>query len=128
MTLNSLIVKTFRDIYKFPLYDQYVDDDFRSRRIVDQHDNFVFQFEKISENDQIKILDIINETFKHKDSIDVHYEQRTQKIKIGEKPLITIRGWGNLTGSGGHNLSQQEAANIQNTFAEYIVNKLNKTL
>ena len=39
---------------------------------------------------------------------------------IGHK-LILIRGWGNLTGAGAHNLSVEEAANIQDTFADFIV-------
>ena len=36
-----------------------------------------------------------------------------------------IRGWGNLTGAGAHNLSVEEAANIQDTFADFIVERLN---
>ena len=39
--------------------------------------------------------------------------------------LILIRGWGNLTGIGAHNLSVEEAANIQDTFADFIVERLN---
>jgi len=41
-------------------------------------------------------------------------------------PCILIRGWGNLTGTGAHNLKEEEAANIQDTFAEYIVEQLNR--
>jgi hypothetical protein len=47
--------------------------------------------------------------------------------KDGErKEFILIRGWGNLTGTGSYNLDGEYAGKIQDTLAEYIVEKLNK--
>lgn len=40
------------------------------------------------------------------------------------KILLRIRSWGNLTGIGGHNLPAKEAAAIQDSFAEWIIEKL----
>ena len=47
--------------------------------------------------------------------------------KDGErKEFILIRGWGNLTGTGSYNLDGEYAGKIQDSLAEYIVEKLNK--
>jgi hypothetical protein len=117
---------TYTDIYRFPLRNNY-------HRVNDTNYNFVFQFEPQFENGKYKegwlqfeqtIIDILNgenlmvsfgEAF-------VHDEGR---ISCGATHVITIRGWGNLTGSGAHRLSSEEAANVQDTFAEFIVNRLN---
>lgn len=40
------------------------------------------------------------------------------------KKFIRIRGWGNLTGVGGHNLPAEEAARIQDNFRDWIIWKL----
>lgn len=120
-------MKTFRDIYKFPLHkDKY------GTRVYDDAHNFVFQFEPKYvkgnyadgwEEFEKKVLDKINGEeeifggkFIHKDGNVFH----------GNNHVITIRGWGNLTGVGGHNLPPEEAANIQDTFADFIVEQLNK--
>lgn len=47
-------------------------------------------------------------------------------ILYDNKPIILIRGWGMLTGIGGYNLPLNEAAKIQDAFATYIVECLNK--
>lgn len=39
--------------------------------------------------------------------------------------ICRIRGWGMLTGTGGYHLDDETAAEIQDTFAEYCVDKLN---
>lgn len=43
-----------------------------------------------------------------------------------QSKVILIGGWGNLTGCGAHNLKLEVAANIQDTFADFIVERLNK--
>lgn len=40
--------------------------------------------------------------------------------------LFRVRGWGMLTGVGGYNLPPEEAAKIQDDFANYCVTILNK--
>ena len=42
------------------------------------------------------------------------------------QPLLLVRGWGKLIGGGGYRLSPEKAAQIQDEFAEYIVEQLNK--
>ena len=48
-------------------------------------------------------------------------------VYFDDKPLLRIRGWGYLTGSGvgGLNLPSELANNLSTSFAEYIVDKLN---
>ena len=121
-------MKTYKDIYKFPLrqwsYGSWVSDSVG---------NFVFQFEpRFTKGDyaegwqelESKALDAINgRGFFDK---EVYHEQGEIFVKGDSEAIITIRGWGNLTGTGGHNLKAEEAANIQDTFAEFIVEQLNK--
>ena len=41
------------------------------------------------------------------------------------QPVIRMRGWGMLTGVGGHNLSAGQAVTIQDEFGVYIAERLN---
>jgi hypothetical protein len=43
-----------------------------------------------------------------------------------EIKLFRMRGWGMLTGPGGYHLPQEKAAEIQDAFADYCVEMLNK--
>ena len=114
-------MKTFKDIYKFPL----VEWGNSTSRVHDQDGNFVFQFEYISKSTMEKLLKCINGglnltnphiSFRHEDGYILDNDHNK---------LILIRGWGNLTGIGAHNLPVEEAANIQDTFADFIVERLN---
>lgn len=40
-------------------------------------------------------------------------------------PILRIRGWGHLTGVGGLHLPSEKAAKIQDSFVNYIVERLN---
>lgn len=112
-------MKTYKDIYHFPLRNSEIG------WVRDAKNQFVFQFEFDEPLLQNNIVAIINgkekpksqRKFIHKDGI----------IEEMGKEYILIRGWGNLTGTGGHNLSEEEAANVQDTFAEFIVEQLNQT-
>jgi hypothetical protein len=111
-------MKTYKDVYELPLEDIH-------GWIYDQKRNFVFQFMIDDEKTEQKILDVINgkENFKNLDLLFKH-EQGKIVDKFGS-PIILIRGWGNLTGIGAMNLSVEEASNIQDTFANFIVERLN---
>lgn len=117
-------MKTFKDIYKFPLTDEY-------GWVYDQNGNFVFQWEIDNEVIQDKIIEVINGTQKLKNpNLKFWHKEGYILSNLGtldnvEKEIILIRGWGNLTGTGAHNLPREEAANIQDTFAEHIVELLN---
>ena len=54
--------------------------------------------------------------FELKDDIEFYYDNEF---------VFTIRGWGHLTSPGGRNLSMDEAANIQDDFAQWILKTLN---
>ena len=114
-------MKTFRDIYKFPL----VELGYSIGRVYDSGNNFVFQFHIESKSTKEKLLKCINGeinltnphiSFRHEDGFILDNDHNK---------LILIRGWGNLTGIGAHNLPVEEAANIQDTFADFIVERLN---
>ena len=115
-------MKTYKDIYKFPLINLY-------GRVSDSNGNFVFQFVIDDEEKQDITLKVINGDMNFKNQ-NLIFKHDGGYINVEDesilKPIILIRGWGNLTGVGGHNLSAEEAANIQDTFAEFIVTQLNK--
>ena|SRR5690554_6284011 len=112
-------MKTYKDVYKLPVEDQY-------GWVYDQKENFVFQFLIEDEEKEKLILDVINgkQKLENKELAFIH-KNGVIKTNRGEG-IILIRGWGNLTGR--LNLSDEEAANIQDTFAEFIVEQLNKRL
>ena len=49
-------------------------------------------------------------------------------IQIDGVDKLLIRGWGNLTARGSHNLSTKEACKIQDDFAKWIVEQLSRNL
>ena len=111
-------MKTYKDVYELPLEENH-------GWIYDQKGNFVFQFMIDDEKTEQKILDVINgkENFKNLDFLFKH--EQGQILDKSGLPIILIRGWGNLTGTGAMNLSVEEASNIQDTFAIFIVERLN---
>lgn len=115
-------MKNWKDIYKLPL----VLDDI-IRWVWDSNDNFVFQFTTDDEETTKNIIDLLN----NKSDISIignkFYHINGSVYDNQDNQIILIRGWGNLTGTGSHNLKEEEAANIQDTFAEYIVNTLNES-
>lgn len=113
-------MKTYKDVYQFPLH---LNEDIGWVR--DAKSQFVFQFEDyIGILLQNNIVDVINGNSKPKKQHNFIHEDGL--ISEDGNEFILIRGWGNLTGKGGHNLSPEEAANIQDTFAEFIVEQLNQ--
>jgi hypothetical protein len=114
------MIKDWKDIYKLPLR---LDDSIGW--VWDSNDNFVFQFTIEHTKLCKKIIGLLNgEAYTQKGSTPFVYEDGY--IIDGEKNnLILIRGWGNLTGTGSHNLSVKEAILVQDTFGNYIKDKLN---
>lgn len=121
-------MNTFKEVYKLP-FEKY---SFTDTWAYDQNNNFCFQFEFNSQTEvnglnlQELLLKVINgkETLKNP---DLKFTHRFGEIKdSNDKKYITIRGWGNLTSPNCLNFSDEEASNIQDTLAEYIVERLNK--
>lgn len=82
-------------------------------------------------SDDVKkvIIDKINgestHKFKHKFFLEegkIFFVDENEK----RRNLLLVRGWGHLIGVGGYNLSAEKAAEIQNEFANYVVEQLNK--
>lgn len=114
---------TFRDLYTFPFRQcKY------SSWVYDADSNFIFQFGFNNDKTREGIISILNgEIEPTKENIIKHKEGVIYVEKeVEDKPLIMIRGWGNLTGIGGYNLNGEYAGKIQDTLAEYIVERLSK--
>ena len=60
-------------------------------------------------------------TYIHNDGIIIAKFENGEEYKIA-----MIRGWGMLIGVGGYNLSTDKATEIQDAFADYCVEMLNK--
>lgn len=97
--------------------------------------DFMFEFFKnmfdgkeimvVSKETRQDILDLINGVKTGSVEGIVTYDEDQGTINIDDKPLLLIRGWGHLTGTGGGlGLDPQLAANLQDDFANHIVQKL----
>lgn len=121
-------IKSFKDIYKLPFEDIYIDEEgFRSKMIYDTDGNFVFQFgEGVSPSTEIKILNVLNgiEELEYKRYLHVEDGKIIYRGLQGSSVLIFIRGWGNLTGIRRHRLTSDEAKLVQDTLADYILDRL----
>lgn len=111
-------MKTYKDIYVFPLSVNTIG------WVRDKKGQFVFQFQFSGTTLHQQFLNVINGDAKP--SKEHNFTHNDGYISENNTNYILIRGWGNLTGTGGHNLSPEEAANVQDTFAEFIVNQLNQ--
>ena len=102
--------------------------------VYDAKGNFIFQFEgdfdekgnykegykELTENivfalNDVDLKPLENLKLELKDSIELYKD---------DKHFITIRGWGGLTGIGGHNFSSEKASKIQDDFIKYFLYKV----
>ena len=65
-------------------------------------------------------------TYFYKDGKIIAHVDNKDDGDINNVPILLIRGWGMLTGIGGYNLKSNKAAEIQDAFANYCVEMLNK--
>ena len=113
--------KTFRDVYQLPFHRRTLVDTW----IYDEGNNFCFQFEKYRDELNILLLQVINgDRYLENENLTFHHKDG-EIIDNNGNHLITIRGWGNLTSPNCLGLSPEEAANIQDSLADYIVQQLN---
>ena len=113
--------KTFRDVYQLPFHRRTLVDTW----IYDEGNNFCFQFEKYRDELNILLLQVINgDRYLENENLTFHHKDG-EIIDNNGNHLITIRGWGNLTSPNCLGFSPEEAANIQDTLADYIVHQLN---
>lgn len=114
---------SFRDLYKFPFHQAKY-----GSWVYDENSNFIFQFQMNNKTTQESCIKILNgEITPMKENKFVHKDGMIYLDKDEElHEFILIRGWGSLTGTGSYNLDGEYAGKIQDTLAEYIVEKLNK--
>ena len=114
---------SFRDLYQFPFHQAKY-----GTWVYDANSNFIFQFEMDNKTTQESCIRILNgEISPTKENKFLHKDGTIYLDKEGElHDFILIRGWGNLTGTGSYNLDGEYAGKIQDSLAEYIVEKLNK--
>ena len=121
------MMEEFKKYYKFPLK---MWKDFYSK-VFTQDNNMAFdwllpydeKYNALKENllNKINGEDVnIEKTFFHKEGY-IYARGKVTNIKVA-----LIRGWGMLTGVGGYNLPADKATEIQDAFAEYCVEMLNK--
>jgi hypothetical protein len=96
-------------------------------QVYDAKNNFVFEFEKgVNKYLQQEVIFSLN-------ALD---NETIEKLKISSlnaieilndgKKFICIRGWGNLTGTGGYNFKEEKAIKIQDDLRDWIIYKLSE--
>jgi hypothetical protein len=112
---------SFRDLYEFPFHQAKY-----GSWVYDANGNFIFQFENGGATMREKVVSILNGEISEYSRREVRGSEGSIEVNLegNWKDLILIRGWGNLTGVGAHNLDCDYAAKIQDTLQEYILEKL----
>ena len=111
----------FNVVYKFPLKPN------RDCGIKVMTNDNKMAFDWLTSNEDLKseVLDVLNGTKeKLSKSYSVTYE--CGLIKLDNKSLLRVRGWGYLTGIGGLGLNNELAARFMDEFGNYIKEKLSK--
>ncbi|MCK9416529.1 hypothetical protein M0Q97_07730 [Candidatus Dojkabacteria bacterium] len=124
-------MKTFKDYFKFPLvYDDGLVFTSDYGRAFDFPLHYLYpNAVNLTEESQQKIVELLNNPtikFEPKTHLNLRFDEDNAIIYQDDKEFIIIRGWGHLTGCGALNLDGQTATKIQNEFAYYIVETLNK--
>ena len=112
-------MKTWTDVYKLPMKMDYY-----GGYIFDSRCQMMAQFVGEMEEDNSDMFDCITKKYTELDA-EFEYRQRDQMVLADGEEVISIRGYGYLTGVGGLKLPHDEAAKIQDEFGQYIVDKLN---
>ena len=124
----------FKDVYKLPL-EKYEGMD----KVFHANGHMAFDFLRrykgededivhVAEESQKKIVNILNGDDSQNIEHPLKYEDGYISIKREDKwfKIMLVRGWGYLIGTGGLNLSAEEAAKIQDDFGNWIVETLSK--
>lgn len=102
--------------------------------VFDAKGNFVFQFEgdydekgnhkegyrELTEDIIFALNDIDHKPL---ENLELELKNNIELYK-DDKLFITIRGWGGLTGIGGHNFTSEKAVKIQDDFVKYFIYKV----
>lgn len=119
-----MAIKTFKDVWKFPLWYDEMD------RVFDNEDTLAFDFNGCDVPEPLKkiIVACLNDEFEVpvymlgslvcKEEAEIYHTDLSGK----EKRIINLRGWGHLTGT--LRLTSKKAAEFQDQFAAFIISKL----
>ena len=116
---------TWREVYQPPFYsDEYGIYMWSKNKTT----TFTFNLSYGSNVDKQSIIDNIVKKLNGDTSIkfDNKFTLRNNiYFNYGDEFAFCVRGWGKLTGIGGFRLPADEAANIQNEFAKWVLETLN---
>lgn len=123
-------MEEFKKYYKFPLkmWEHF------TGKVFTQDDKMAFDWLIPYDDEYTELkqrhLDKINGLESNVPREGVSYCYKDGRIVAitpdGETKIALLRGWGMLTGVGGYHLPAEKAAEIQDSFAEYCVEMLNK--
>lgn len=120
----------WKEYFKLPFeqtYSKVFDKDYH---MVFDFMSFWFDFENkliLNDSDQKRIIDCINGNIKlTSEKIIFTFNSEQGLILLNNQPIILLRGWGYLTGSGGCKLHPDKAVEVQNSLGEFIISKLNE--
>lgn len=124
----------FKDVYKLPLSKEEGYD-----KVFHSNGHMAFDFlrrykegsedvRSLSEDSKMKIVNILNGDDTQKIKHPLKHEDGYIWLSIDGEwyKIMLIRGWGYLTGCGALHLPPEEAAKIQDDFADWIVETLSK--
>ena len=95
------------------------------RQVKKKQNDFVFEFEKgVPKELQKEVIFSLNALDNEPiNELTLSFLDAIEILNEGQK-FICIRGWGNLTGTGGYHFAEEKAIKIQDDFKNWIVYKL----
>lgn len=116
----------WKEFYTLPLrLDEDAEGQLYGHYAWSQQNNMALTFESYVPDKTIKrITKIINTTEDANHDV-IKWTAKGVDFYWNGRLYFCVRGWGGLTGTGGLNLSQQEAEKVQDDFVQYILKRLN---
>lgn len=111
-------MKTFKEFYTLPFNNQY-------GNVFTKENQLVFQFEETLTKFENKFISALNSNTELEGYKDTTFTYSDSYIYIGEKIIISIRGWGALTSPSCEGLTKDQAIKVQNEFGNWLVSRLN---
>ena len=115
-------MEEFKKYYKFPLKH---DSEYRIKIMTSDYGMALDWLVDIADHLKDALIDALNGKRDKWRPIG-KFTLKRGYIYYGEIRILLVRGWGRLTGTGGYHLPEDKAAEIQDAFADYCVEMLNK--
>jgi hypothetical protein len=115
-------MKNFKEIYKAPFTDTW-------GTVFTENNVYAFSFnENVNDEVRVMVIEALNgqkkftvDTESQQEDVDALYYNESYIFSEEKEEVISIRGFGHLTGINGLNLSDEEASKIQDEFGEYVL-------